>query len=118
MLNPKDLKQLKENNCLEGNNIVQKVLDKIGGKWKGLIIFFLVENEVCRFGELRKKIPDITQRMLTLVLREMEKDGLVIRKVYAEVPPKVEYRLTEEAKDLKNVYTEIFSWGLKNKHIL
>jgi DNA-binding HxlR family transcriptional regulator len=74
----------------------------------------LTVTRVCRFGELKKKLPRVTQRMLTLQLREMERDGLVTRKVYAEVPPRVEYALTDEGRDLKRVYLAIHQWGLRH----
>ena len=84
----------------------------IDGKWKVLIVMHLTAQKVCRFGELRKKLPLVTQRMLTLQLREMERDGLITRRVYAEVPPKVEYRLTELGRGLKAVYQAMQRWGL------
>lgn len=98
--------------------IVEKVISMIGGKWKVLIVWHLGFNKVLRFGELRRKLPGITQRMLTLALREMEHDGLVVRKVYAEVPPRVEYSLSDEGADLKTVYCEVASWGLRHEDLL
>lgn len=101
-----------------GDLIMEKVLDIIGGKWKMLVLFHLGMNGTTRFGELKRKIPGVTQRMLTLTLREMEKDGIVNRKVYPEVPPKVEYSLTDEGADLKEVYTSMGKWGLKHSKLL
>ena len=72
-------------------------LNLIGGKWKGVILYRLLTEEVLRFNELRRLLPSITQRMLTNQLRELEKDGLVQRTIYPEVPPRVEYRLTTKA---------------------
>lgn len=69
-------------------------LELISGKWKILILSYLSEN-TCRFGELQKRMPGATQKMLTSQLRDLERDGLVIRKVYPVVPPKVEYYLTD-----------------------
>ena len=73
---------------------VEATLSVIGGRWKPVIIFNLLQNDVLRFGELKRKIEGITQRMLTNQLRELEKDKIVARKVYAEVPPRVEYSLS------------------------
>lgn len=67
---------------------VESILAVIGGRWKAVIIFHLILNEVMRFGELKKSIPVITQRMVTNQLRELEEDGIIDRKIYAEVPPK------------------------------
>lgn len=90
----------------------------IGGKWKVLIVFHLGSSGMCRFGELRKRIPAVTQKMLTAALRELEQDGLVERKVYAEVPPRVEYRLTDEGGDLKDVYMALAQWGQKHPRVI
>lgn len=86
-------------------------LDIIGGKWKPVILYHLGSLEVLRYAELRRMIPKITERMLTKQLRELEMDGLVNRKVYPQVPPKVEYRLTKEGKTLMPVLVELKNWG-------
>jgi DNA-binding HxlR family transcriptional regulator len=93
--------------------VIKDALDIIGGKWKVLIVFQLGINGLCRFGELKKLLPGVTQRMLTLALREMETDGLVTRKIYAQIPPKVEYSLTQKGADLKKIYLEVLFWGQK-----
>jgi len=92
---------------------VEATLDVIGGKWKAVILFWL-RDEVCRFGELRRKIPDISERMLTQHLRELEEDGIVQRKVYAVVPPKVEYSLTAYGRTLRPITEMLCAWGKKH----
>lgn len=72
-------------------------LSVIGGKWKMVIMFVLVEKTVARYGELKREIPDITHKMLSAQLKELEKDGIVIRKEYQQIPPKVEYSLSPKA---------------------
>jgi len=92
---------------------VEATLDMIGGKWKGIILFRLTEGTK-RFGELRKLLPKVTQRTLTQQLRQLENDGLVTRKVFAEVPPKVEYSLTELGRSLKPLLVKLKDWGQTN----
>jgi DNA-binding HxlR family transcriptional regulator len=94
---------------------VEATLDIIGGKWKVLILWHL-QPGVRRFGELRRLIPGITQKMLTRQLRELEKDGLIIRKIYAEVPPRVEYTLSHQGRTLEPVLHLMGEWG--TNHIL
>ena len=93
-------------------------MEMLGGKWKVLILWHLGIAGVCRFGELRRRIPEISQRTLTLQLRELEASGLVHRTVYAEVPPRTEYRQTEEAKDLTGIYMELKRWSLTHRELL
>ncbi|RTB44155.1 winged helix-turn-helix transcriptional regulator [Pseudomonas aeruginosa] len=90
---------------------VEATLNLIGGKWKGVILYRLLACEVLRFNELRRLLPNITQRMLTNQLRELESDGLIARKIYPEVPPKVEYRLTDYGHTLAPVIHALKAWG-------
>jgi DNA-binding HxlR family transcriptional regulator len=96
---------------------VEATLDLIDGKWKGVILFHL-QGGTQRFGELRKRMPGITQRMLTKQLRALEDDHLVIRKVYAEVPPRVEYRLSEIGESLRPVIDTLRAWGESHRAAL
>lgn len=86
------------------------VLEIVGGKWKLVILKNLFEGTK-RFGQLKRTMPHITQRMLTRQLRELEEDGLVSRKVYPEVPPKVEYSLTEIGESLEAIVRQVDEWG-------
>lgn len=93
---------------------VEEAMAIISGKWKILILWFL-KTETLRFGELQRKVKGITQRMLTLQLRELEKNGIVHRKVYPQVPPKVEYSLTLYGQSLNTVLDDLYAWGAKHK---
>lgn len=88
----------------------EMALEVIGGKWK-LVILNNLFGGTKRFGELRRAMPNITQRMLTRQLRELETDELVHRKVYAQVPPKVEYSLTNTGESLEPIVRKIDEWG-------
>ena len=88
----------------------EKVVDMIGGKWKLRIIYVLAFNEILRYGELKRMLAPITHKMLTIQLKELEKDGLVNRKEYQQIPPKVEYSLTQMGRDLQPVVKEIYTW--------
>ncbi|MFE7000342.1 winged helix-turn-helix transcriptional regulator [Streptomyces griseus] len=83
----------------------------MGGKWKGLFLFWLGEEECLRFGELRRTVAGISERMLTLHLRELEASGLVHREVHEQVPPKVEYSLTDFGRSLVTALTPLGEWG-------
>jgi DNA-binding HxlR family transcriptional regulator len=89
---------------------VEAAVDVFGGKWKALILWWLQER-TWRFAQLRRQIPGITEKMLTQQLRELEADGIVDRRVYPTVPPKVEYSLTEYGRSLKRALQEICDWG-------
>jgi len=83
----------------------------IGGKWKVLILWYLGEKTM-RFSELRKTLPHITQKMLTQQLRELEEHGLVNRFIYTQIPPKVEYSLTDAGKSILPILENLRQWGL------
>lgn len=92
---------------------VEGTLDIMGGKWKGVILFRLIEGTK-RFGELQKLLCKITQRTLTNQLRQLEADGLINRKIYPVVPPKVEYSLTEKGRSLTGILQDLYEWGMVN----
>lgn len=92
---------------------VSSTLKVFGGKWKPLILYF-ISVDVNRFGQLQRMIPDCSKRMMTKQLRELESDGLINRKVFAEVPPKVIYSLTEKGESLRAIFRELSKWGIKN----
>lgn len=90
---------------------VELTLLVIGGKWKPIIVYHLGLDGVLRFSDLKRIMPNITQKMLTQQLRELESDGLVHRKVYAQVPPRVEYALTELGESVMPVIHSLCAWG-------
>ncbi|WP_430910727.1 winged helix-turn-helix transcriptional regulator [Methylobacterium sp. sgz302541] len=94
---------------------VEATLVLIGGKWKGIVLWHLLQGTL-RFNEIRRRLPNVTQRMLTNQLRELESDGFVIRTVYPEVPPKVEYSLSERGRSLEPVILALKAWG--EAHVL
>lgn len=85
-------------------------LDILAGRWK-LYILYKLEHGALRFNELKRSIPDITERMLTVQLKEMERDGLISRTVYPEIPPRVEYQLTPSSVDLMPFWSHLEKWG-------
>ncbi|SHF14958.1 transcriptional regulator, HxlR family [Seinonella peptonophila] len=91
-------------------NGIEITLDIIGGKWKSVILYHLMTGKK-RTHELRKLIPNITQKMLTKQLRELESDGMIIRISYHQIPPKVEYQLSEYAWSLKETLDQFCRWG-------
>jgi DNA-binding HxlR family transcriptional regulator len=106
------MRKPRHKNCLEGCP-VESTLDLIGGKWKGVALYHLMKNKKLRFNELKRKLPNITQRMLTKQLRELEGDGLVTRKIFAEIPPHVEYALSESGQSLSPIIQSLEAWGKK-----
>ena len=88
-------------------------MNLIGTKWKPLILFHLLEGSL-RSGVLQKKIAGISNKMFTQSIRELEKDGLVIREIFPVVPPKVEYSLSKRGKSLENILRSLDTWGFKD----
>ena len=99
--------------CGDSTCPVELLLNMIGGKWKGVILFHLLDKTL-RFNEIKRLLPNITQRMLTNQLRELEADGLVARQVFAQVPPKVEYSLTAKGQSLAPIIRSMEQWGRDN----
>ncbi|MFE8941515.1 winged helix-turn-helix transcriptional regulator [Streptomyces sp. NPDC007872] len=90
---------------------IDAAMDVVTGKWKSLILWELHHHGIRRFAELRRGLPGVSEKMLVQHLREMEEDGLVHREVYPEVPPKVEYSLTEHGASLNAALTSLGEWG-------
>ena len=93
---------------------IEATLGVIGGKWKVVILYWLKERTL-RFGELKRKIPKVSERVLTEQLRELERDGIVRREVYPEVPPRVEYSMTEYGLTLRPIAEMMAAWGLNHQ---
>lgn len=92
------------------NTPVEVTLEVIGGKWKSVLVYHILQQPL-RFSELKRLVPDITEKMLTQQLRELERDGVLSRTVYAEVPPRVDYRTTEHGASLQPVLEAMCVWG-------
>lgn len=90
-------------------------LSVIGGKWKMIILYLLKNNEVIRFNELKRQIGKITYKTLSVQLKEMEADNIIIRKEYPQIPPKVEYSLSDKGKSLIPIMDAMCNWGVKNR---
>lgn len=93
---------------------VRNVLNRVGDKWPMLVLFTLESTPTIRFKELQRNIPDISQKMLTTTLKTLEADGLIIRKAYPEIPPRVEYELTSRGKSLLPLIDNLLSWASTN----
>lgn len=93
---------------------IRNVLSRFSGKWSILILCILSENETTRFNAISKAIPDISSKMLSDTLKNLERDGLITRYQYAEIPPRVEYSLTEMGKSLMPIFGELIGWALQH----
>lgn len=101
-----------------GNCPIRDVLSRLGDKWSMLVLITLNANGTMRFSDIHRTIKDVSQRMLTVTLRTLESDGLVERKVYAEVPPRVEYHLTEVGGTLIPHIEGLVGWALENMDVI
>lgn len=104
---------MRKDNCYLqqfGYERFERAVEIIGGKWKLRIIYMLALHEILRYGELKKLLTPITHKMLTTQLKELEKDGLVNRKEYPQIPPKVEYSLTDMGRGLEPLVQEMYQW--------
>lgn len=101
-------------NNFEPNCPIRNILSRISDKWSLLVLYILDQENILRFNMLQKKIPDISQKMLTITLRTLEEDGYIKRKVYAEIPPRVEYSLTERAYTLLPIIDNLIFWAHNN----
>jgi len=90
------------------------ILNRIGDKWTVMVVGMLARNGTLRFNELKRTINGVSQRMLTLTLRNLERDGLVTRTIYPEIPPRVEYGLTELGRSLKGPINSLWEWAAEN----
>src|SRR5690606_13515125 len=91
-----------------------EILNRIGDKWTVMVVGMLARHERLRFNELKRMVDGVSQRMLTLTLRNLERDGLVTRTVYAEIPPRVEYCLTELGRSLQGPLDALWAWSAEN----
>lgn len=94
---------------------IRDILSRLGEKWSMLVLITLEANGTMRFSDIHKSIADISQRMLTVTLRTLEADGLISRKVYAEIPPRVEYQLTPTGKSLMPHIQNLVGWALEHQ---
>lgn len=90
-------------------------LSIIGGKWKMIIMFWLVEYEILRYGQLKRLVGQISDKVLNTQLKELERDGIITRKEYPQIPPRVEYSLTPRGLSLMPILEEICHWGESNR---
>lgn len=113
-MRPLELQEnLKKFTCIE-KCPVRNVISSFSGKWQMLVLCILAENEATRFDAIGKAIPDISPKVLTDTLKNLERSNLISRNVYAEIPPRVEYSLTDLGKSLMPVIGSLISWSLEN----
>ena len=94
---------------------IEYTLQKMGGKWKPLILWFLLVNGTKRYGEIRRFIPKVTNKMLSQQLKELAADQLIKRKDYKTIPPKVEYSITKDGETLQSILDLMCAWGVERK---
>lgn len=104
---------LKKFTCID-NCPVRNVIARFSGKWSMLVLCVLAENDATRFNAIGKAIPDISPKVLTETLKNLERDGLVTRRLYAEVPPRVEYSLTPMGRSLMPLIGNLIDWAMEN----
>lgn len=96
-----------------GNCPLTPVLLLLQGKWKSQVLYELCVNDIVRFGQLKKNLPGIKNTMLTSTLRELEADGVIVRKQFNEIPPHVEYSFSQKGRDLMPIFYAMMNWGFK-----
>lgn len=113
-MKPLDLDEnLKKYTCVSGCP-VRNVISRFSGKWAMLVLCVLAENEATRFNAIGKAMPDISPKVLSETLKNLESDGLISRKVYAEIPPRVEYSLTDLGRSLMPLLQQLIDWAMLN----
>lgn len=103
-----------KNDCTGEDCPIRDVLDRIGDKWSMLVLLVLNDTKVLRFNHLQTQIGDISQKMLTVTLRKLEADGLVERTIYAEIPPRVEYEISQMGRTLVPYLKSLSKWAKEN----
>ncbi|MCE7528229.1 helix-turn-helix domain-containing protein [Polynucleobacter sp. IMCC 30228] len=110
----KELKTSTNISCAGNSCEIRDAFMMIGGKWKSMILYVLSSEGVVRFNQLKKKVSGISQKMLTQQLRELERDGLINRQIFLEVPPRVEYSMTQLGLSLGPIYEAVHNWKQEN----
>lgn len=110
----KALKTSTKNSCAGNSCEIRDAFMMIGGKWKSMILYVLSSEGVVRFNQLKRKVSGVSQKMLTQQLRELERDGLINRQIFLEVPPHVEYSMTELGLSLGPIYEAVHKWEQEN----